>query len=184
MLACDLIVQVRASRSVSAEQAREMERSISHGIAIPHEIIDFLFRVDRYAERAALEWTQLLARAVLSGIVLGQAPAGVLTEAKADWLLEKIGGDRIATARGLELLARVIARADAVPDWLQEMLVELSAECRAPAAAQDARQLQALLAETYPAADAPTAGQEAAEPHQIAAARDVAKAVAPIALAA
>lgn len=150
MLACDLIVEVRAARSVSAEQVAELERTMPLGGTVSDEMLDFFFAIDRYAERAAPAWTQLLARAVLSAVVLGEAPAGVLTEDKADWLINKIGNDRIASLRGLELLARVMARSESSPDWLQELLVELSSRNHPVAPQKHARALQAVLAETYP----------------------------------
>lgn len=157
MLACDLIVEVRAARSVSAEQAAELERAMPTGQAVSHEMLDFLFTVDRYAERAAPAWTQLLARAVLTGVVLGEAPAGQLSEAKADWLIQKIGNDRIATLRGLELLARVIARSESAPDWLRQLLVELSARNHRAEPRTDARRLQAALAKTFSSRGTPAA---------------------------
>jgi hypothetical protein len=147
MLACDLIVEVRATRSIGAEQVAELERLMPSGAEISHEMLDFLFAVDRYAERAAPAWTQLLARAVLSGLVLAEAPSGVLTEAKADWLIERIGNDRVADMRNLELVARVMARSEAAPDWLRQMLVELSSRNHSARPMADAPALQAVLAE-------------------------------------
>lgn len=125
------------------------------GTTVSRETIDFLFTVDRYAERIAAGWTQLLAKAVLSGIVLGEAPMGVLTEQKADWLINKIGSDRIASHRSLELVARVVARCEQSPDWLRQLLVELSGRnVRAATEGRDARGLQVMLAETFPQGDA------------------------------
>jgi hypothetical protein len=163
MLACDLIVEVRAARSVSAEQVAGLERTMPHGGTVSEEMLDFLFIIDRYAERAAPAWTQLLARAVLSAVVLGEAPAGVLTEEKADWLIGRIGNDRIASLRSLELLARVMARSASSPAWLQELLVDLSGRNHQAAPESGARALQAVLAETYPSG--PTTEQPEEEPH-------------------
>jgi hypothetical protein len=150
MLACDLIIEVRAARSVSAEQVAGLERTMPLGGTVSPETLDFLFMIDRYAERAAPAWTQLLARAVLSSVVLGEAPAGVLTEEKADWLIGKIGNDRIASIRSLELLARVMARSASSPAWLQELLVDLSRRNHQAAPESGARPLRAVLAEIYP----------------------------------
>ena len=154
MLACDLIVEVRAARCISAEQTAEVERLMPIGEAISREMLDFLFTVDGYAERAAPAWTQLLARAVLAGVVLGEAPAGVLSETKADWLIRKIGNDRLAAPRSLELLARILARSESAPDWLRQLLVELSARNHAKPS-RDARHLQAVLAESWGTDGAP-----------------------------
>jgi hypothetical protein len=80
---------------------------------------------------------------------------GVLTEAKADLLIDKIGADRISTMRGLELLARVMARSESTPEWLERMLVELAGRNhRGTADGPDARGLQTMLSQAYPQAGA------------------------------
>ena len=161
MLACDLIMEVRASRSVTADHAARLERSMPIGSPVIAEQIDLLFQIDHYAERADPAWTKLLARAVISGLVLAEAPMGALDEVKADWLIEKIGRHRISAARHLELVARVMARADAAPAWLGELLVELSARHHGVAApGGDARGLQVMLAESFPQAPAEAAAPE------------------------
>ena len=143
-MACDLMMEVRSSRSVTAEQVRRLERAMPIGSPVIAEQLDFLFQVDHYAERADRGWTRLLARAVIAGVVLGEAPMGALTEAKADWLIERIGRHRISNARNLELIARIMARSDSSPAWLEELLVELSGQVAATRN-RDARGLQAML---------------------------------------
>ena len=150
MLACDLILAVRASSCISGEQVKRLEREIFSDRAISAEQLDLLFLLDHYAERVDASWTPLLARAVVSGIVLGEAPMGALSEDKADWLLEQIGRHRISSMRGLELLARVMARSTSTPDWLETLVLELATGRRT-----DARGLQETLAEHF--SDAPMA---------------------------
>ena len=160
MLACDLMMEVRSSRSVTAEQVRRLERAMPIGSPVIAEQLDFLFQVDHYAERADRGWTKLLARAVISGVVLGESPAGSLTEGKADWLIDKIGRHRVSNARNLELIARIMARSDSSPVWLEELLVELSGH--AATRAHDARGLQAMLKADFESA-APEAAAIARE---------------------
>ncbi len=63
MLACDLILEVRASRSLSAEQVRSLER-MAFGCGQPtREQLELLLVVDQYVMRADPSWTALLARA-------------------------------------------------------------------------------------------------------------------------
>jgi len=159
MLACDLMMDVRSSRSVTAEQVRRVERAMPIGSPVIAEQLDFLFQVDHYAERADRGWTRLLARAVISGMVLGEAPTGALSEAKADWLIEKIGRHRVANARNLELIARIMARSDSSPVWLEELLVELSGQVAA-SRAHDARGLQAILKADFESAAPEAAASE------------------------
>ena len=149
MLACDFILAVRASSCISAEQAKRLEREIFCDRTVSAEQLELLFLLDHYAERVDAGWTPLLARAVVSGLVLGEAPMGALSEDKADWLLEQIGRHRISSMRGLELLARVMARSTSTPDWLETLVRELATGRRT-----DARGLQGTLAEHFPAAPA------------------------------
>lgn len=150
-MACDLMMEVRSSRSVTAEQVRRLERAMPIGSPVIAEQLDFLFQVDHYAERADRGWTKLLARAVISGVVLGESPAGSLTEAKADWLIDRIGRHRVSHARNLELIARIMARSDSSPAWLEELLVELSGQVAATRD-RDARGLQTMLKGNFSAA--------------------------------
>lgn len=63
MLACDLVLEVRASRSLSAEQVRRLERMV-FGCGQPsRDELEFLLVIDRYVVRADPSWTVLLARA-------------------------------------------------------------------------------------------------------------------------
>lgn len=61
MLACDLILEVRASRLLSRMQVARLEREVLAGI--DRHGLDLLFLLDRYAERADPTWPPLLARA-------------------------------------------------------------------------------------------------------------------------
>ena len=62
MLACDLILEVRATRSLSYPQVARLEREMSAGLN-RHDL-DLLLLLDRYAERADPAWPALLARAI------------------------------------------------------------------------------------------------------------------------
>lgn len=61
MLACDLILEVRASRSLSRAQVARLERELLAGI--DRHQFDLLLLLDRYALRADESWPPLLARA-------------------------------------------------------------------------------------------------------------------------
>jgi hypothetical protein len=62
MLASDLILEVRASRSLSAAQVRQLERELMDGV--DRHALELLFLLDRYARRADPGWPPLLARAI------------------------------------------------------------------------------------------------------------------------
>jgi hypothetical protein len=57
-------MEVRASRSVSAEQAARVER-IAFGCGEPgSDGLELIFAIDRYAERADRRWNELVAKAM------------------------------------------------------------------------------------------------------------------------
>ena len=61
MLACDLVLEVRASRVLTAEQVRQLERAVA-GVRLDRQELDVLLLIDRYAERADPGWRPLLER--------------------------------------------------------------------------------------------------------------------------
>ena len=64
MLACDLLMNVRASRTISDEQMAQLERLV-FGRGVPsRDQIDLLVLIDTYLRRPDPGWTELLARAV------------------------------------------------------------------------------------------------------------------------
>ena len=63
MLACDIILEVRSSGSLSADQVRRLER-MAFGCGQPgREQLEVLLWIDRYVTRSDPSWTTLLARA-------------------------------------------------------------------------------------------------------------------------
>lgn len=72
MLACDLILEVRASRSLSADQVKRLER-MAFGCGQPdRDQLEMLVWIDRYVARADPSWTALLARAAQAAKTLSE----------------------------------------------------------------------------------------------------------------
>jgi hypothetical protein len=63
MLASDLIMDVRASRTISADQVEQLERMVFAGGAPSRDQLDLLYLMDTYLERSDPRWADLLARA-------------------------------------------------------------------------------------------------------------------------
>jgi hypothetical protein len=82
MLASDLIIDVRASRTISAEQVGQLERMIFAGGAPSLEQLDLLLLLDTYMQRPDPRWADLLARAAHEVLERRKgSPTGALTEA-------------------------------------------------------------------------------------------------------
>jgi hypothetical protein len=72
VLACDLIMEVRASRSVSAEQAARVERMVFGGGRPAPDQLELIFAMDGYVERANPCWDDLVARATAASLSAGR----------------------------------------------------------------------------------------------------------------
>ncbi len=83
MLACDLILEVRASRSLSADQVLRLERMVFGAGRPSRDQLDMLFLIDGYVVRADPSWGNLLARAAVAALVAGADPRDVAPASSA-----------------------------------------------------------------------------------------------------
>ena len=67
MLACDLVMSVRASRTISAEQVERLDRIVFSNGAPSGDQLDLLHLIDSYLMRRDPRWADLLARAIEAG---------------------------------------------------------------------------------------------------------------------
>ena len=70
-MACDLVLQVRASRSVTADQIRALDRMVFGAGKPSRENLDLILLIDGYVQRADPSWGALRARAALASLVSG-----------------------------------------------------------------------------------------------------------------
>ena len=63
MLACDLIVDVRASHTISGERLKRLEHMVFAAGAPGRDQLELLLLLDTYLERRNPGWAELLARA-------------------------------------------------------------------------------------------------------------------------
>lgn len=64
MLACDLIMDVRASRVISADQVDQLERLVFTGEAPNREQLALLYLINTYLQRPDARMARLLDRAI------------------------------------------------------------------------------------------------------------------------
>ena len=69
MLACDLLMNVRASRAISGDQVAQLERLVFGRGTPSRDQLDILFLIDTYLRRPDPSWADLLARAALAALV-------------------------------------------------------------------------------------------------------------------
>jgi hypothetical protein len=83
MLACDLIMEVRASRALRAAQVARLERIVFGGPEIGRDQLQLVELIGRYAKRTDPSWTAFLARVARTLDARPSAPAqnGCVAEA-------------------------------------------------------------------------------------------------------
>ena len=62
-MACDLIVQARASRRLSQQEIARLERLVFGGGGASRDGLEALLLIDTYIEAGDADWSNLLARA-------------------------------------------------------------------------------------------------------------------------
>lgn len=74
MLACDLIMQIRASRTVNADQVIQLERMVFGGKKPGRDMLEMLVLINSYALRSDPSWAPLLNRAAMAMLVAAPEP--------------------------------------------------------------------------------------------------------------
>lgn len=79
-----------------------------------------IFAINRVLARPSGEWVDFFVEALAEFVLNGTAPRGMCSEDEAQWLMQAIDHDgRLETMAELELMVRVIERAQNVPDSLK-----------------------------------------------------------------
>lgn len=79
-----------------------------------------IFAINRVLVRPSGEWVDFFVEALAEFVLNGTAPRGMCSEDEAQWLMQAIDHDgRLETMAELELMVRVIERAQNVPDSLK-----------------------------------------------------------------
>jgi hypothetical protein len=115
----DVVADVMASKRVTAGHVTELRRAIYHdGVAEAGEV-ERLFKIDEAATERDPGWSELFVEAVTDYLVEQVEPHGYISDANADWLIERISSDGVVkTATELELLVKALERAKQSPERL------------------------------------------------------------------
>lgn len=119
-------------------QFADLARSVSaDGEITPHEVLalrrlgwgdgqvspgeaEAIFAINRAITRPSGEWVDFFVEAIGEFVLNGSEPRGMCSEDEAQWLMQAIDQDgRLETMAELELLVRVIERAQNVPESLK-----------------------------------------------------------------
>ena len=122
MTASEILARVRVTKNITAAEALTARAAVFGGDAIilPDEI-ETLFAIDEAAARSDPLWVELLAEATVDYLVNQQPPSGYISEANAEWLVERIARDgKVKTETELEVLIKVLDAARSSPPRLAQ----------------------------------------------------------------
>ena len=78
MLASDLIMDVRASRTISSDQMEHLEKLVFGNGRPSGDQLDLLHLMDTYLQRPDPRWAELLARAAMTVLTPGEGAGSPL----------------------------------------------------------------------------------------------------------
>lgn len=119
MFGRDVLADVLKSKKISAEDVRDLRRSLyNDGVAEGGEV-ERLFQMDEAATDCDPSWTELFVEAVTDYIVEQVEPQGYISEENADWLIDQISRDgTVKSATELEILVKALEKAKSSPQRL------------------------------------------------------------------
>ena len=102
-------------RKVTAIDVAWLRREVFSDGEVTREAADELFEVERAGVAKTREWTELFVEMITEHVVWESRPTGVISEAQAEWLIERC--DACASVNALAVLVNVLAEADRAPRW-------------------------------------------------------------------
>lgn len=120
----DLARSVSADGEISPTDVLALRRlGWGDGQVSPAEA-EAIFAINRVISRPSGEWVDFFVEALGEFVLNGSEPRGMCSEDEAQWLMQAIDQDgRLETMAELELLVRVIERAQNVPESLKHYAV-------------------------------------------------------------
>ena len=115
----DVVADVKASNRITAGDVTELRRAVYHDGAAEAGEVERLFKIDEAASERDPSWAVFFVEAVTDYLVEQVEPHGYVSEANANWLIDRIGHDGVVkTETELELLVKVLEKAKSSPERL------------------------------------------------------------------
>lgn len=102
-------------RRVSAQDVAWLRREVFADGEVTRESADELFAVARARMNNAPEWTEFFVEMITDHVVWQVRPTGVVSDAEAEWLIDRADGCK--TVDALAALVNVLAEAHRAPEW-------------------------------------------------------------------
>ena len=115
-----LVADVAADGHIAAEELSELRQLGWGDGTIYREEAEAIFVLNRDLKEKSPEWVDFFVEALGEFVVNGTEPRGYVDEDEASWLVDELDHDgKLGSMAELELLVRIIERAQNVPDMLK-----------------------------------------------------------------
>ncbi|GMN12981.1 hypothetical protein [Altererythrobacter sp. MTPC7] len=116
----DLARAVAADRHVSPEEIQSLRRLGWGDGQITRDEAEAIFAINHQVDNPGREWVDFFVEALTEFVLNGTEPRHMCNEEEADWLIGALDADgHLETFAELELLVRVVERAQNVPEKLK-----------------------------------------------------------------
>ncbi|MBC2670564.1 hypothetical protein ACFOON_10585 [Novosphingobium piscinae] len=115
-----LAEQAQADGAITADEVLALRRAGWGDGRIDPAEAEAIFVINDHLATRPPEWVDFFVEAIAEYVIAGGSPRGFVSEAQADWLLDRLDRDgRIETMAELELLSRLFDKCQLLPERLR-----------------------------------------------------------------
>ena len=112
--------QATEDRAISDDEVRALRRSGWADGKMSREEAEIVFATQRAIDKPSREWSDFFVEAIQNFVLNGSDPRGFASAEEAQWLISQVEKDgKVCSMTELELLVRIIERAQNVPETLK-----------------------------------------------------------------
>ncbi|WP_430385656.1 hypothetical protein [Blastomonas fulva] len=116
----DVTAMIARARSLGPDETLALRRAVWPDGKISAQEAGILFALNRVSSAPSREWVDFFVEAITAYLVEQADPRGYVSDENAAWLMQAIDQDgKVDTLAELELVVKVIERAENVPDSLK-----------------------------------------------------------------
>ncbi|MEP2990214.1 MAG: hypothetical protein ABJN65_14630 [Parasphingorhabdus sp.] len=121
----NLIGDIKAKKEINAADVLSLRKSVWPDGVIGQVEADVLFEINNLGADSSEEWLEFFVAAISEHVVNQELPKGYISEANADWLMQRIDHDgKVESRAELETLIRVLEKATGTPETLQNYVLK------------------------------------------------------------
>lgn len=121
----DISAMIAQSRALGPDETLALRRAVWPDGRITANEAAILFELNRASSAPSAEWVDFFVEAIIAHVVEQAEPRGYISDENADWLMAAIDRDgKVDTLAELELLVKVIEKAENAPDRLKHYALD------------------------------------------------------------